>query len=378
MLRRNITALILAGGRSSRMGALKPLQHLSGKPAIQWAVEVFRNAGIEDVSVVVGFHSDKLISALEPLDVRIIINPDPERGMFSSVQAGLETFGRDVKAFFLLPGDMPMIRDKTVKKILEAYGDCNENVIYPVFLGERGHPPLIPRQCFNGIRSAGHDENLRGVLNGYEADALEVGCADSGILMDMDTPEDYQEMINYCRNRSIPVGGECDMLFKLYRTPEPVIRHGRAVAAVASEIAGRLNHGAHINLDIPLIHAAGILHDIARCEPNHASVGAEILAQEGFTSLSESVAVHMDLQLPVGEFQIGCKEILYLADKMVEEDRFMPLEQRFSNAVKRNESASAPSEKVASRLMTAQRIKRQIECYLGLEDLYTALCRQAQ
>lgn len=87
MLRHNISALILAGGRSSRMGALKPLQHLNGKPAIRWAVEVFRNAGVEDVSVVVGFHSDKLISVLEPLDVKIIINPNPEQGMFSSVQA---------------------------------------------------------------------------------------------------------------------------------------------------------------------------------------------------------------------------------------------------------------------------------------------------
>ncbi len=374
----NIAALILAGGRSSRMGALKPLHQLDGKPVIQWAVEVFRQAAVKDICVVLGFHSEKLLSVLEALNVRTVINPEPERGMFSSVQAGLQTFGADVDGFFLLPADMPMIRSRTVDRLLEVCDSSLHSVFYPAYLGERGHPPLIKRSCFPEILSAASEGNLRAVLEGFELDSMEVGCADSGILMDMDTPEDYHMMKNHCEHKSTPTEGECAMLFRQYRTPEPVIRHGKAVAAVASEIAGRLNREAHLGLDIPLIYAASLLHDIARCEPNHGQVGADIVSLEGFSALSESIAVHMDLQLPIGEFEIGCKEILYLSDKMVEEDRFMPLEQRFSNAVQRKTSVAAVSEKVASRLLTAQRIKRKIENHLGIEDLYTALYPQAQ
>lgn len=378
MLRRNTVGLILAGGRSSRMGLLKPLQDLEGKPVIQWGVEAFRHAGVEDVCVVLGFHSEKILSILKSLNVRVVLNSAPERGMFSSVQAGLQAFNDDVEGFFLLPADMPMIRSQTVNRLLEGCGHLQNSVVYPVYLGERGHPPLIMRRCFQSILSVEPEGNLRDVLHRFEWDSREVECADSGIMMDMDTPEDYQVMKTYCENRAIPTEGECAMLFKLYRTPESVICHGRAVAGVASEIAGRLNREAHLELDMSLLYAASLLHDIARCEPRHGQVGAEILAREGFSALSESVAVHMNLQLPLGEFEIGCKEILYLSDKMVEEDRFIPLEQRFSNAVLGKSSVAAVPEKVAERLLTAQRIKRKIENHLGLEDLYTSLYPQAQ
>lgn len=378
MVRHNIAGLILAGGRSSRMGIVKPLQDLEGKPVIQWGVEAFRNAGVKDIYVVLGFHSEKIFSILKPLNVRIIINTMPERGMFSSVQAGLQAFSSDVDGFFLLPADMPMIRSQTVKRLLEGCDHSHNSVIYPVYLGERGHPPLIMRRCFQSILSVEPEGNLRDVLHRFEWDSREVECADSGILMDMDTPEDYKVMKTHCENKAIPTEGECATLLKLYGTPESVICHGRAVAGVASEIAGRLNREANLGLNIPLLYAASLLHDIARCEPNHGQVGADIVAEEGFSALSESIAVHMNLQLPMGEFEIGCKEILYLSDKMVEEDRFIPLEQRFSNAVLGKSSVAAVPEKVAARLLTAQRIKIKIENILGLEDLYTALYLQAQ
>ena len=378
MPRRNIVALILAGGRSSRMGALKPLLPVNGKPAIQWAVETFKEAGISDVRVVVGFRSEQLIQVLETLGVKIIVNPDPERGMFSSIQEGLRSFSDTADAFFLMPADMPMLRSQTIEKLLKVYDQSLYSVIYPTYLGERGHPPLITRRCFSEILTEKPDQNLRNILEAFESDSHEVRCPDSGIRMDMDTPADYQDITTYCANREAPTCGECAMLFDIYGTPEPVIRHGRAVAAVATEIAIQLNQWVLMGVDIPLIYAAGLIHDIGKGKPHHGRVGARILEKEGFPSLSDAIASHMDLRLPEGDFEIGPREILYLADKMVEEDTLVPLELRFSNAIRRNPSAGTVPAKVAVRLQTAQRIKQRIEQFLGIDDLYAALYPRAQ
>lgn len=371
-----VVGLILAGGRSSRMGAVKPLQNLDGKTAIRWAVDTFKEAGIEDVRVVTGFHGATLQPVLAASGTATIVNPSPERGMLSSVQAGLREICSEADAFLMLPADIPMVRSRTVNRLLERHRAQPASVIYPVFFGVRGHPPLIPKRCFKAILEAGPENNLRQVLEDFEDTAEEVQCADAGILMDMDTPEDYRAMLRHCETRGIPTGGECAVLFRLYRTPDRVIRHCEAVAAVASEIAGRLNRKAHLALNVPQIYAAALLHDIAREMPCHGRAGADIVTVEGFPDLAESIAVHMDLALPDGAFEIGCREILYLADKLVDEDQLVPLELRLARALERK--AAAVPEKAALRLQTAQRIKGRIEALLGIGDLYAALYPWAQ
>ncbi|MDF2840738.1 MAG: mobA 1, partial [Clostridia bacterium] len=86
-----IAAIVLAAGYSSRMGELKPLLPLGDKTVIEKVIDAFRKAGIDDVRVVVGYEAQRLMPLLEKRKVQIIQNIEFEKGMFSSVQAGIKS-----------------------------------------------------------------------------------------------------------------------------------------------------------------------------------------------------------------------------------------------------------------------------------------------
>lgn len=195
-----IVALILAAGYSSRMGAFKPLLLLDGKPVIAWAVNSFREAGITDIRVVVGYQAGRLLPVLDQLPVSPVLNENYAMGMFSSVQAGLGAIAAEAEAFFLLPGDMPMVKKSTLEKMLAVYSQNKYDVILPAFLSRSGHPPLIGRNCFNRILAEDTTGNLRFVLQDFRSKTCQVEAADQGILMDMDTFEDYQAVLKYRLN----------------------------------------------------------------------------------------------------------------------------------------------------------------------------------
>lgn len=199
-----IVALILAAGYSSRMGEFKPLLNFDGKPVIEWAISSFRKAGITDIRVVVGYQADKLFPVLHQLKVSPILNENYEMGMFSSIQAGLRSFATEADAFFLLPGDIPLIKKRTLEKMLKIFYQNKYDVILPAFLSRPGHPPLISGNCFNRILNHDITGNLRSILQEYKDKTCQVEVADQGILMDMDTLEDYQNLLQYRLQNKTP------------------------------------------------------------------------------------------------------------------------------------------------------------------------------
>jgi molybdenum cofactor cytidylyltransferase len=188
----NIAALILAGGRSSRMGALKPLLPLGGRLVIEGVINLFREAGIADIIVVVGYQAEQIIPLLEDQGVRWVKNEHYDRGMFSSVQTGVKKIAADCRAFFLSPADIPLVRPATLKKLSAAYRERKMEVYHPCYGQRRGHPPLIAAALIPSIFAFAEPGGLRALLSHHEAASLNVDCDDPGILIDLDTPEDYE------------------------------------------------------------------------------------------------------------------------------------------------------------------------------------------
>jgi molybdenum cofactor cytidylyltransferase len=188
----NIAALILAGGRSSRMGALKPLLPLGGRLIIEGVISLFREAGISDILVVVGYQAEKIIPLLENQGVRWVINEHYDRGMFSSVQVGVRNLTGDCRAFFLSPADMPLVNTVTLKKLVAAYQERKLDVYHPCYGQKRGHPPLITAALIPSILAFAEPGGLRALLSRRKGTSLDVACDDPGILIDLDTPEDYE------------------------------------------------------------------------------------------------------------------------------------------------------------------------------------------
>ncbi len=206
-LENNIALILLAAGYSSRMKAFKPLLPLGESTVIETTIDVFLNAGIKNIIVVIGYKADKLKSVLNEKGIRWIYNDKYNEGMYSSVLAGVRSLPDGIKGFFLLPSDMPLIKSQTIEKLTDAYWKYNPNLVYPVFMDRRGHPPLISSKLLQEILTHDGTKGLNGVLGKYKDGALHIEVEDEGIHIDMDTYNDYLNIYNKIRClRPISIG----------------------------------------------------------------------------------------------------------------------------------------------------------------------------
>lgn len=354
----NIEAIILAAGFSSRMGRFKPLLPLAGSTVLEKSIAVFREAGVREVTVVVGYRANDLLPVLQPLGVNIVFNGDYSSGMFSSVKAGVSALQPSCQAFFLLPGDIPLVQPSTVMKLLTSHQSQPTGIIYPCYQGQRGHPPLISTHYRAAILTGSGEGGLRAILDHFEAAARDVAVRDEGVLLDLDTPGDYRKICAMLKEDIVPPVQDCLELLKQAGLSPRITQHCQAVARVAEKIACSLKEAGY-QLDIDLIIAAALLHDIARGEREHAQAGAERLKQLGYLRVAEIVAHHMDLWPD----QTGINEttVVYLADKLVKENQPMALEQRLQDISHKYAAQPEVLEAATRRLKQAAIIKSQIE-----------------
>jgi molybdenum cofactor cytidylyltransferase len=187
-------AIILAGGLSTRMKQLKPLLPLGGETIADRVIDLFLNAGA-DVFLVAGYRHDDVAAGIKKRDITIVDNPDYEQGMFSSVKAGIQRLEPRYEAFFISPVDIPLVSPSTIGRLMAVAAENPGKIIYPVFGEKRGHPPLIPSALAPAILGWKKGGGLKAVLKSREALAFEVPVPDSFILFDIDTPEDYAELL---------------------------------------------------------------------------------------------------------------------------------------------------------------------------------------
>ena len=187
-----VTALILAAGMSSRMGTCKPLLPLGGETVLERVIGIARHAGIKSILAVVGHDADLLLPVLARQHVPGVINPDYERGMFSSLRTGISHLGKNCPAFFLMPADMPLFSPDTVRQLLAAYREGAPKILVcrPCYQNRRGHPPLISTALIPEIADHDGAGGLRTLLARFESATRNLEVDDPGILIDLDTPAD--------------------------------------------------------------------------------------------------------------------------------------------------------------------------------------------
>jgi putative nucleotidyltransferase with HDIG domain len=357
-----LAALILAAGYSSRMGQFKPLLPLDGRSVIESTINTFRKAGITRIIVVTGHEAVQLQPLLKSRKIPAVHNPDYANGMYSSVQAGINSLPEDTDACFLMPADIPLVRPVTIRAITERYASDGPSIIYPAFQGERGHPPLITRRLFPDILAGDGKGGLRALLQSREADACEIEVFDEGVLLDMDTPEDYARMTMLAPRRHIPTAAECGAMLAALGIMSPICRHGYAVAAIAEALTKRLN-AQGIIIDPNLVRAASLLHDIAKGQPAHAEIGAAIVTKLGFPEVANIIGQHMDIDFDGGSPREAA--IVFLADKLVQEDHRVPLEERFRPAFERFRDQPEALRGATRKYDTARAVLNTVERLAG-------------
>ena len=369
----HFAAIVLAAGLSRRMRRFKPLLPLDGQNVTDFLIGTFLKNDV-DVVLVAGYLQDRLRQGLETPDIQIVVNPHYRQGMFSSIQAGLRALETGYQAAFIAPVDIPLVRPSTIHSLLQAAIEYPGKILYPTFRRSRGHPPLIPAEVFPLILEEEINGNLKSLLLGLKNLAAEIPVPDSNVLIDIDTPSDYQRLLEGFHHYEVPSPEECEVILKEIRKVTPsVYRHSLKVARIAEAISHELS-ARGINLDLPAVRAAARLHDIAKGQKGHAAAGASWLREMGFGKTGEIVAVHTDLPADIRDNAWEAK-IVYLSDKFVDGEKEVSLQERYNSALKRYGVREDIRSDISRRCDRALQVKTELESLLGfsLEKIISQL-----
>lgn len=183
-----MVAIVPAAGRSSRFGGAKLLANVDGIRLIDRTIGCLLDAGLERVVVVVD-RVGALTDARLVHDARasVVVNVDPSRGMFSSIQAGVAAAVGE--AYLVLPADMPFVRAATVRTLLDR-ARAAQSIVVPVFRGRRGHPVVISADLRAHVLAADPSSTLKDVLRTSAIRRIEIDVDDPGVTRDVDVPSD--------------------------------------------------------------------------------------------------------------------------------------------------------------------------------------------
>jgi molybdenum cofactor cytidylyltransferase len=189
-----MAAIVAAAGLSRRMGSCKQLLDLGGKTVLARCLETLLAGGVREIVVVVGVNGEPLAAEAGRFPVLVVINDDPAGDMASSVRAGRAALSMEADGVIVTPCDYPLVLAATVACLLEAHTEEPDRIIIPTHCGRRGHPLLVPRIVLEELQG---NLTLRDLVRCDPNRLRFIEVDDPGILVDMDTPEDYQRLCGY-------------------------------------------------------------------------------------------------------------------------------------------------------------------------------------
>jgi len=186
-----VAALILAAGRSSRMGgANKLLTEVEGRAMVARAVDAALASRARPVLVVVGHEASRLKAAIGDRPVTVVENPAFATGMASSLKAGLQALPGEIDAVVVCLADMPRVGPEVLDRLISAFNPLEGRAIcVPTWEGKRGNPVLWARRFIPEMIALAGDVGARHLIGQYGELVAEVAMPDDGVLLDIDTPE---------------------------------------------------------------------------------------------------------------------------------------------------------------------------------------------
>ncbi|PWB61557.1 MAG: 4-diphosphocytidyl-2C-methyl-D-erythritol kinase, partial [Bradyrhizobiaceae bacterium] len=186
-----IAALVLAAGRSTRMGGPnKLLETVGGKPLVRIAVEAALASRARPVIVVTGHHRERVEAALTGLAVTLVHNPDYAEGLSTSLKAGIGAVPASADGAVICLGDMPHVSGPLIDRLLAAFDpERGTLVVVPTIAGKRGNPVVWSRRFFADLATVEGDVGARHLIGSYSEAVAEVPVEDTAAFVDVDTPE---------------------------------------------------------------------------------------------------------------------------------------------------------------------------------------------
>lgn len=192
-----VGAVLLAAGRACRFGAPKLLLPFRGSTVLGCVAAALQGAGVETIVVVAGADRAAVGRALQGVGCLIVENPDPDRGMLSSVRLGVEALPADLDRILLALGDQPRLAAEDVAHLLREHARAGRGIALPTHQGKRGHPVVFTAAYRPRLLSLDDHHTLRDLIHAHPEDVVEVECRSDAVIRDIDTRADYESEIRY-------------------------------------------------------------------------------------------------------------------------------------------------------------------------------------
>jgi molybdenum cofactor cytidylyltransferase len=194
----HVAAIVLAAGKSERMGRPKLLLPIGESTVIASVLDGLLQSRVREVIVVTGHNADAVREAIGDRPVRIMHNAGYEAGMFSSVLCGLDAVAADADAVLVALGDQPNVPPAVIDRLTEAFAETDKGLAVPTCIHEgrrrRGHPVVIDARYLPEIRALSGGQGLRDLFTRHEDDTEFVAFETPLVVDDLDTPEDYKRL----------------------------------------------------------------------------------------------------------------------------------------------------------------------------------------
>ena len=194
-LNQPVSAVILAAGTSSRMGQAKQLLALGESTVLAHTLAHVRAAAFHEIILVLGASAESIRSRLpSPHELKIVVNPDYQQGIASSLRTGLMAVDPNSDAALIILGDQPFLRPQTLDRIVDEYRRSQAQIVIPLYQGQRGNPVLLDRSVFAEVMALEGDVGSRAIFANHLDGIVNVEVEDKGILLDLDEPADYERL----------------------------------------------------------------------------------------------------------------------------------------------------------------------------------------
>ena len=171
------------------MGQLKQLLVLGDKPLIRLCLDSIVASGVKDIVVVLGQQGSKIMGAMKGISVKAVFNADPGSEMADSVRIGLRAIDDSATGVLISLCDHPLVSPETIRLLIQIHGEDQGKIIVPLYNGKRGHPSLFPK---NALKELPKSQTLREMIKNDPGRIRFVGVLDEGVILDVDTEEDYR------------------------------------------------------------------------------------------------------------------------------------------------------------------------------------------
>jgi len=223
------------------MGAMKQLLPFGGATLLETVIGNVRRSRVDEIIVVLGASADEIRQRIGGDPLRIVVNPDFREGMGTSLRCGIAQVRGD--AALVVLADQPFVEPATIDRLIEEYREKKPQITIPVYRGFRGNPVLLDRSVFSEIMGLGGDIGCRAIFGGHSDNILKVSVDDAGVLLDMDTREDF-ERLQLPEARTIE---SADLSGRATDSrPQVVIVGTEKIGRTLAKIAGLVNFGVTI------------------------------------------------------------------------------------------------------------------------------------